>query len=344
MIGHEARTRNWIVRLLVALLALGLAAGATWYFVGPVSVEVSGVQRGPAIEAVYGSGTVEPLVMVPIAPKVAGRLQRLLVDEGRSVRRGQPLVELDDRELAASVTEWEARVRFNEAQFRRANELFKNRTGTESALDEARHQLDTAKALLDRARRQLAEMTLTAPGDGTIIRRDGEVGQLVQPGEAIFWMSCCGALRVTAEVDEEDIHRVRTGQRVLIRADAFPDRVFEGTVSEITPKGDPIARSFRVRVELPADTPLMIGMTVDNNIVVAERQNALLVPSTAVADGHVWLIRDGRLVRRAVSVGIGGERMTEIAAGLDEGDLVAVRPVAGLRDGRRARIVSPKPP
>jgi RND family efflux transporter MFP subunit len=279
--------------------------------------------------------------MLPIAPKVAGRLHKILADEGATVREGQPLIELDSREPAASVAEWEARVRFSEAQFRRASELFRNRTGTESALDQARNEFDTAKALLERAKRQLAEMILIAPGDGIIIRRDGEVGQLVQPGEPVLWMSCCGSLRVTAEIDEEDISRVKAGQKVLIRADAFPERIFEGTVAEITPKGDPVARSFRVRMALPPQTQLMIGMTVDNNIVIAEKQDAVLVPATAVVDGMVWLVEDGRLVRRAVSRGIIGERMTEITAGLVPGDLVVARPVAGLRDGQRARVVRP---
>src|SRR5262245_33127924 len=112
--------RKWAFRTVVALLLVGLAAGATWHFFGPVAVEVAHPVRGPAVEAVYGPGTVEPVVMLPISPKLIGRLARLAADEGDKVKQGQVLAELDNRELAASVTEWEARVRYQDAQFRRA--------------------------------------------------------------------------------------------------------------------------------------------------------------------------------------------------------------------------------
>jgi RND family efflux transporter MFP subunit len=330
--------RKWIIpsALIAAILSLG-AAGA-WLWFGPISVEVAQARRGAAVDAVYGSGTVEPTVMFPIAPKVAARLQQLFADENASVRQGQVLAQLDNRELAAAVAEWEARTRYAEAQFRRADELFRNGTATAAARDQARNELDTARAALDRWRKQLAEMTLVAPADGIIIRRDGEVGQLMSAGQEVFWMSCCDALRVAAEIDEEDIPAVRPGQKVLIRADAFPDRPLEGVVAEITPKGDPVQRTFRVRIKLPADTPLMIGMTADCNIIVGERKDALLVPSSAVVDRKVWLAHDGRLVSRAVTVGVVGDRLTEIKSGVDVGDLVVAAPGTGLREGRAVRI------
>jgi RND family efflux transporter MFP subunit len=335
------RLGRWALKFAVALLLLGVAAGVAWRFLGPVTVEVAQPVRGPAVEAVYGPGTVEPVVMLPIGPKVIGRLAKLTVDEGDTVSQGQILAELDNRELAASVTEWEARVRYQEAQFRRASELFRTHTGSEAALDQARNELETTKALLERARRQLAEMTLVAPADGVIIRRDGEIGQLMQPGNTIFWMLCCDSLRITAEIDEEDIASVKPGQKVLIRADAFPNRVFEGTVSEITPKGDPVARSFRVRIRLPADAPLKIGMTTDNNIILTERTDALLVPASAVVDGKVWLVQDGVLTRRGVTQGVSGDRMVEVKAGLNGDEFVVTRPGSALRDGRAARITRP---
>ncbi|MCW5747860.1 MAG: efflux RND transporter periplasmic adaptor subunit [Alphaproteobacteria bacterium] len=316
--------------------------GAAWHFAGPPAVVAAHPVRGPAVQAVYGPGVVEAEVMLPIGPKVIrGRLAALKVDEGERVREGQVLAELDSREQAASVAEWEARVTYAEAQFRRADELYRNGTGTQAALDQARNEAATARAALDRARRQLADMVLTAPADGTIIRRDGEIGQLLRPGDTLFWMACCAGLRISAEIDEEDISQVRPGLKVLIRADAFANRVFEGTVADVTPKGDPVARSFRVRVRLPADSPLMIGMTADCNIIIEERKDALLVPATAVVDGKVWVVQDGVLAERAVTVGVGGERLVEVRTGLSDGDFVVQQPVSGLRPGRAARIVRP---
>lgn len=326
--------------VLGALVLLALAAATAWFFWGPIAVTAAHPSPGPAVEAVYGSGIVEPEVMVAIGPKVSGRLLELAVDEGDRVRKGAVLARLDSRDLAAGVAEWESRVRFAEAEFRRIEELYRRRLAAEADRDRARNELATATAARDRAREQLGDMTLRAPDDGLILRRDGEIGQLHRPGDVLFWFSCCGGLRVSAEIDEEEIPAVAIGQRVLIAADAFPGQVFEGQVREITPKGDPVARSFRVRIALPADTPLRIGMTADCNIVVAERDAVLRVPAAAVAGDRLWLVRDGRLTEQSVTPGAGRDGWLEIRAGVSADDLVVTVPRAGLRPGRRALVRS----
>ena len=180
-------------------------------------------------------------------------------------------------------------------------------------------------------------MTLTAPADGQILQRDGEVGQLIPANQPIFYFSCCAPLRIEAEVDEEDILLVQSGQRTLIRAPALPERILEGQVAEITPKGNAATRSYRVWVHFAEEPPLRIGMTAELNIVITERPDALLVPTTAVSDGQVWLVRDGRLHRQPVQTGIVGETKTEILAGLNQTDWVVIRPTAGWREGQRVR-------
>ena len=107
--------------------------------------------------------------------------------------------------------------------------------------------------------------------------------------DAVFWIGEPLPLRVTAEVDEEDIPQVRSGQRALLKADAFPDRALEGSVGQIM--GDPVQKTCRVRIALPDDTPLMIGMTIEANIIIAERP-AVLVPARALRGGRV-LVLDG---------------------------------------------------
>lgn len=325
---------------MIATALFVAVAAVAWHYFGPITVTAAAPSRGPAVEAVYGSGIVEPEVMVALGPKVSGRLQELAVDEGDTVRKGAVLARLDSRDLAATVAEWESRVRFGEAEFRRVEELYRRRLAAETDRDRARNELATARAARDRVREQLAEMTLRAPEDGVILRRDGEIGQLQRPGDILFWFSCCGGLRVSAEIDEEDIPSVAPGQRVLIAADAFPNRVFEGTVHEITPKGDPVARSFRVRIALPADTPLRVGMTADCNIVVTERNDALRVPATAIAGDKLWVVRDGRLAEQPVTLGAGRDGLVEIRAGLAADDLVVSTLRDGLRPGRRAALQS----
>ena len=170
-----------------------------------------------------------------------------------------------------------------------------------------------------------------------MLRRDGEPGEMVDTNQTVFWVGEPRPLRVTADVDEEDVPRVRPGMRALLKADAFPGQVFEGRLAAITPKGDPVQKTYRVRIELPPGTPLLIGMTIEANIVVRETENAVLVPVEAVRDGAVWVVEGELARRRAVEVGVTGPRLAEIRAALAPGEAVVVGPPPGLADSARIR-------
>jgi RND family efflux transporter MFP subunit len=142
---------------------------------------------------------------------------------------------------------------------------------------------------------------------------------------------------VVAEVNEEDIPRVTVGQRVLLRTDAFLNHPLEGTVGEITPMGDPAAKTYRIRIALPDDTPLKPGMSVEANVVTREKPGALLIPAEAVRGANVFVVKDGRATQRAVAIGIRGTRAIEVLSGLTEGDRVAIPYPANLRDGSKVR-------
>lgn len=324
---------------ILALALVGAGGFLAWRLFGPVTVETAHPTRGPAVRAIYATGEVEPTVMLPIAPRTAGRLMELNVDEGHPVRKGQTLARLEDEDLRKSVDELEARARFAKTQLDRAQTLLDRGLGTVLERDRSRSEWQAAEAALARAQTLRSFMTLTAPADGQILQRDGEVGQLIPANQPVFYFSCCAPLRIEAEVDEEDILLVHPGQRVLIRAPALPNRVLDGAVEDITPKGNPVTRSYRVRIRFAGDDiPLRIGMTAEVNIIVEQRENALLVPATAVIDRQIWTVRDGRLHRQSVATGVASEAKIEIISGLAETDIVVVRPVNGLKEGRRARI------
>ena len=328
----------WILGVIV----LGAIAGVLWWREGPVAVTVVTPTRGPAVDAIYATGTVEPTVMLPIAPRVAGRLVELNVDEGSSVRKGQVLARLDDADLASTVEELEARARYAQSQYERSENLLRQGFVSKAGLDRTRADLEAASAAVKRARSQRDYMALTTPFDGLIIRRDGEIGQYIPAGQAVFYLSCCAPLRVSAEVDEEDIARVQIGQKVVLRADALPGALLDGKVSEITPKGDPVARSYRVRVKLADPSQLKVGMTVDANLIVADRPNALLVPATAIQNNAVWTIDEGRLHQQPVRVGVTGAGRTEIVEGLAPDARIVDAPSSDLRGGRSV-LVRPPP-
>ncbi|MDP4301265.1 efflux RND transporter periplasmic adaptor subunit [Leptothrix discophora] len=279
------RYKGWLIAGV--LLAVAIGGGTWWWRLSPLEVTTARVGRGPAVEAVYATGLVEPTVQMPVAPRTGGRLVQWLVEEGAQVRRGQVLARLQATELDQTVQELGAREKLARIQLDRTQALVSEQFLSRAELDRVQAEVSAAEAATRRAQAQRDDMELRAPADGTVLRRDGEPGQVIAAGQTLYTLACCAPLRVTAEVDEEDIVRVRRGQRVLLRSEALPGRVFEAEVADITPKGDPVARSWRVRIR-PREAAVLeaagarAGMTMDANIVIARRDDVLLMPSRAL--------------------------------------------------------------
>lgn len=311
--------RHVAAAVLIAIVLL--AAGGT-YLLWPVSIDAIHPRVGPAIVAVYASGTVEASIMLPVSPRIGARLIQLGTDEHANVSKGQILARLESEDLVNNIAQLKAQADFARTDFNRYERLMRDNAIAPQIYDRARATWRTAEAAVAQARAQAGFMTLVAPDNCYVIERDGEVGQFIAANTPLFWLSCHSSLRISAQVDEEDIPLVRPSQPVLIRADAFPGRIFNGSVTEVTPKGDPVGRSYRVRIGLPSDSPLQIGMTTEANIVIRNNQKALLLPAAAIADGAVQKIVAGQAVRTPVIEGAKSGNWIDIVKGLTRDDLV----------------------
>lgn len=329
------RLRPLIILLVLAALVAG---GLYWRLGRGPEVTLTAVTRGTAAEIVYATGVVEPVRWAKMASLVRERIVEHCACEGREVKAGAMLVRLDDREVRANLAEQQARLALAQRELERVSALLQRGVSTQQAYDKATSDLAQIRALVAATTERLANYTILAPRDGMVLRQDGEVGEVADVGQILFRVGDPRPLQVTAEVAEEDIPRVAIGQAVLLRTDAFRDRRLDGQVREITPMGDTATKTFRIRIALPDDTPLHFGMSVEANIVTREAEGALLVPNEAIVGGAVFEVVDGRLVRRPVTVGIRGTRLTQITAGLAEGDRIAVPAEARWRGGERVRV------
>ncbi|HKM72262.1 MAG TPA: efflux RND transporter periplasmic adaptor subunit [Stellaceae bacterium] len=334
---RRTRRRPPLWAALLALLSIG--AGAVYWLSAPPSMTVVHPRRGPAVQAVYATGTVEPTVMVPISAHNMARLVELDADEGNIVVKGQLLAKLEDDDLRRAVEVTEAEERYTKAELDRLAVLVERQVVARSAYDRAKADWEKARAAAARAAVEAGYLQLVAPADGTVIRRDGEIGQMIGANQTVFWLYSNAPLRISAEVDEEDIAQVRPGQQVLIRTDGFPGQTFHGQVQAVTPKGDPVARSYRVRISLPAGTPLMIGMTTETNIILRQSDHALLLPAESVQQDTVWRVDNGRLSPQKVRVGAKGATEVEILEGVSDGDWIVAAPSPGLKPGQEVHAV-----
>lgn len=323
---------------VIVVICLAAAAAAAFFYLQAQQVTTASPTRGPAVAAVYATGTVEPVTWAKVTPMVRGRIIDLCKCEGRTIGRGDFLAQLDDAEERAKLRELEARAEFLESDVRRYERLVERNHVSAQTYQRAASAFAEVRAEIAAERERLDDYTIRSPIDGVVLRRDGEVGEIVDSDDVVFWVGEPSPLWIVAEVDEEDIPRVIVGQPALIKADAFPDAVLEGRVESITPKGDPINKSFRVRIALPADTPLMIGMTTEINIVIETVDDALLVPADSVIAGQVLTVVEGRVRARAVETGIASPAMVQITAGLDDAERIVVAPPPGLTDGDRVRM------
>jgi RND family efflux transporter MFP subunit len=327
-------------RLLIAVAAvllIVLAAG-WWRFGRGVAVASVAATRGTAVEIVYATGGVEPVRWAKVASVIRDRIIEICDCEGKPVAKGDVLVRLDDREVQAQMKELRAREDFAKREMSRVSELVTRGAATTQAFERASMDLQQLQGLISVQIEKISDYTIVAPMDGVVLRRDGEIGEIAEAGQILFRVGVPKPLQVVAEVNEEDIPRVALGHTVLFRTDAFPDRRLEGTVREITPMGDVAAKTYRIKVALPDDTPLKPGMSVEANVITREKPNALLVPADALQGNAVFAIDGSHARKRAVTVGIRGTRFVEVLTGLSEGERIASPAATDLKDGARVRL------
>ena len=309
-------------RLAVPLLLSGAAAAGWLWWSRPVVVDVVEARIGSAAEVVYATGVVEPVTWAKVTPAVRARIAWHCNCEGESVRTGHVLARLDESTLLAELSQAQARRDWLTAEMNRQSDLVGRGTTSRVNLERTQTELLQAEGAVAALQARRSDFVLAAPMNGVVLRADGQVGEIAGTIEPLFWVGPPRPLRIVAEVNEEDIPRVAPGQKTLLRNDGFIDRVLEAHVADITPKGDPVTKTFRVYLGLPADTPLRIGMSVEANIVLREKPDALLVPADALRDGRVQLLRGDRVESVAVRTGIRGTRGVEVLDGVAAGEKV----------------------
>ena len=328
-----------VSKLAIAVaIVVALAAIVWWLSRGP-AVTVARVTRGAAAEIVYATGAVEPETWSRSTPLVRGRIIERCRCEGMIVKKGDLLARLDDKEALATLNDLRALEEFQHREFDRQSQLLARGVATSQAYQRAESDLARIQAQIAAQAQRLEYYKLVSPMDGTVLKEDGEVGDMVDPGTILYRIGLERPLWVVADVNEEDIPRVQVGQKALLRTDAFAGQVLPGFVKQITPAGDPVSKTFRVRIGLPDDTLLRVGMSVEANIVSREKPDVLLVPANAVVDSNLLTIENDRARLHKVEIGIRGTGFVEVVNGASEGELVASPATTNIKNGSRVRPV-----
>ena len=201
--------------------------------------------------------------------------------------------------------------------------------------------LRAAVAARESAAAKLAQTTIRAPAEGTVLTRSVEPGDIVQPGKALYTLALDGDTRLTALVDEKNLALLRAGQTATVSADAYPAERFAAELVYIAPGIDVQRGTVETKFRVPQPPSfLRADMTVSIEIEVADRADAIVVPLAAVRDAAgeapwVLVVRDGVATRQPVRIGARTAADAELASGVAAGALVVTG--RGVEPGQRVR-------
>ncbi len=199
-------------------------------------------------------------------------------------------------------------------------------------------------------RAQLAKTEVRAQVAGTVLTRNVEPGDLVQPGRVLFTLALTGATEIRVPLDERNLPRLALQQNALVVADAYPNQPFPAQVNFIAPSIDPQRGTVEVRLAVePVPDFLRQDMTVSVNIETGRRAQTLAVPNDALASvqgdqAQLFVLRNSKVQRQRVTLGLRGLAMSEVLDGLSAGDRVLADGTAPLTEGSRVRFTERRAP
>jgi HlyD family secretion protein len=282
---------------------------------------------------------------LPSAQQALNQAQANLVNARQSYDRTESLMKTGSATRAA-MDDAQKTLDVAQAQLRAAE--FQVHTVSPGGSDYvmAETQLAQANAAVAVATAHLGYMRITAPVDGTLLTRDVERGNVLQPGKVLMVLSPVGETRVELQVDEKSFGLLALGQKAIASADSFPTKTFPAELVYINPSVDATRGSVLVKLRIP-DPPnyLIQDMTISVNIDVARRANALILPADAVHDAQgsapwVLVVEKGVTRKQPVQLGARGAGQVEILDGIKDGDIVVVGTMQ-ITPGQRVRVQVP---
>jgi membrane fusion protein (multidrug efflux system) len=302
-------------------------------------VEVSPVVVQKVVDKFEAVGTIEAIEAITVVAEIDGALKALPFREGGFIRQGGLIAQLDDAQLAAELSRAEALRQQSQSTFDRVKSVVSQGAGAPQDLDDAAAALKVAEANRDLARARFAKTQIVAPFDGMIGARRVSVGTFLRTGQTITELANIDAIRVTFSAPERFLSLLSRGASVVVSTPTFPGYTLEGTIIAIEPIIDPSTRSARVVARVSnRERKFRPGMSANISAVLAERTDALTVPSEAVfGSGNqtfVFIVKpDSTVARAPLTLGTRLPDVVEVLGGLEPGMIVVRAGHQKLFDG-----------
>ncbi len=301
-------------------------------------------------------GTLRANESVTLSSTVTDTVEALNFEGGEKVAKGQVLVRLSASEERADLKAAQTLREERANAVQRLARLQQRDLAPLADLEDSRTQLRQVEAEIQALQARLDDHTIRAPFEGVVGARQLSIGTLVTPGSELVTLDDVERLKLDFRIPEVQLGMMAVGLPIVATSSAYPDEVFEGTVSIIDSRVDPVSRSVGVRALLNNDERLLRpGMLMRVTVTRAPRQTLVIPESALVPQGrrqYVWVVRQTEndevkddhvesapVERREVEIGSRREGEIEILEGLEQGDMVVSHGGDRLRQGVRVRLI-----
>ena len=352
------------IAVIALLLVIGTIAGIKAYQIISLKrqfahmVQETFVSDAPATVETWqpelpSVGNLTPVEGVEVSNQIAGTVTAIYFHSGETVKQGQLLVQLDDSSERAQLPGFQAQQKLAEITLRRTRELVARHLDSKSALDTAESALKTAQSNVLNTEAAIAKKALRAPFSGQLGIRNIDLGQYLAAGADIVTLQSLGSLYATFALPEQNLALLRAGQRVEVRVNAYPRKVFTGEITAIDSRVN--ANTHNITVQARIHNPghlLRAGLFANVTVFAGEPQQLLSVPAAAINyslyGDSVFVVqeegntRNGKPIlkvqQRFVKVGEQRDHRVAITEGLKAGEIVVTAGQQKLQNGTRVEI------
>lgn len=309
-----------------------------------IPVRLVAVETAEYAEPAEAAGILTPRDEVQLSFKVGGVVANVVAQEGVSVRKGQVLATLDLREINSQLEKVRTGLTKAERDLARVRNLHSDSVATLEQLQDATSAVEIARADYNAVAFNQRYATIVAPSDGVVLRKLSDSGELVAAGQPVvlFGSASSGSV-LRAGFADRDAVRLRIGDRATVGFSAYPDRVFDGVVSEIPAAANPMTGTYAVEIRLTDPPQITSGLVGTARIQPSQRGMVSLIPIEAVTEadgnrGYVYVLNGDVAKRIPVSIGSIGDGRVAITGGLDGVSQIVGAGAAYLNDGSKARV------
>jgi len=310
----------------------------------PVPVEVCEVTAGPIASYITATANLVAEDQVKVLAEAEGRVERLNVEEGDLVAKGQILAVLVQDEARIAKSKVELKATNADAALERAKDSYEQGLISSEAYDKLKMDYDVARQEVAEAEWRLAKTVIRAPFAARVTERFITLGQHLRPGDELFTVADYDPLIARIYLPERDVVQLEEGREVRIIPAADTSLGFSGRIRQIAPVVDTATGTVKVTVEaLSPPAGVRPGAFVSIGIVRERHERAVLLPRTAVIRelraAHVFVTEGDTAVKRAVTLGIEEDENVEVLTGVAEGESVVTAGQGGLDDGQKIKVL-----